>query len=77
MEIELGHGKHLVTDIFDPDGEWAGIAISEGECPVGEFAETDAETVADLNPLVIIKTENPASLDVIIAACERAKAAMK
>lgn len=74
LEIELGHGDKLVTDIYDDiNGEWAGIAISDGNCPVGEFAKIDAERVGDLNPDLIITTKNPKSLDVIIDACERAK----
>jgi len=77
MNIELGNGDKLVTDIFAPDGEWCGIAISEGDCPVGEFADIEAETVGELEPLLTITTKDPKSLDVIIAACERAKAQVK
>ena len=74
LEIELGHGDKLVTDIYDDKNrEWSGIAISNGDCPVGEFIATGADRVAELEPLVTIITANTASLDVIIAACERAK----
>jgi hypothetical protein len=72
LEIELGHGDKIVTDIYDPEGQWAGIAISNGDCPVGEFIETGAKTVGDLEPLLTITTANPKSLKVVIQACERA-----
>lgn len=74
LEIELGHGDKLVSDIYDEkNGKWAGIAMCDGNCPVGEFINTGAKMVADLNPHVVIRTANPDSLDVIIQACERAK----
>ncbi|MGY8872167.1 MAG: hypothetical protein ACKVJE_17145 [Pseudomonadales bacterium] len=74
LQIELGHGDKLVTDIYDDaNGNWAGIAISEGSTPVGEFAETGVDRVNELDPEITIITSNPASLDVIIQACERAK----
>ena len=74
LEIKLGNGDKLVTDIYDDiNGEWAGIAISDGTTPVGDFAETGADRVSDLEPELTITTSNPLSLDVIIQACERAK----
>ena len=74
LNIELGNGDKLVTDIWDDkNGEWAGIAISDGEAEVGEFIDTGADRVGELKPHVTIVTTNPKSLDVIIAACERAK----
>ena len=74
IEIELGHGDKLVSDIYDDkNGEWSGIAISDGNTPVGEFSDEVFNSVADLNAHLIIRTKNPKSLDVIIAACERAK----
>jgi hypothetical protein len=72
LQIELGHGDKLITDIYDEDGEWAGFAISDGHCSIGDIAETGADRVADLEPIVTIITHNPKSLDVIIQACERA-----
>jgi len=75
LNIILGYGDKLVSNIHDDEnGEWVGIAISDGDCPVGDFADIEAKTVNELKPLVVIKTANMASLDVIIAACERAKA---
>ena len=74
LEVELGHGDKLVTDIYDDKcGDWAGIAISNGECPIGEIIDTGADRVAELEPLLTIISANPASMDVIIAACQRAK----
>lgn len=74
LEIILGYGDKIVSNIHDDEsGEWVGIAISDGDCPVGEFTEIEAKTVNELNPLMVIKTANMASLDVIISACERAK----
>ncbi len=74
LNIELGHGDKLITDIYDDkNGVWAGISISHGKCPVGEFIDTGADRVLDLSPVVTITTASPKSLDVLIAACERAK----
>jgi len=71
--IELGHGDKIVTDIHNKDEGWAGFAISDGECEVGEAFETDAKTDIEMGAKFRIITKNPKSLDVIIAACERAK----
>jgi hypothetical protein len=74
MQIELGLGNKIVTDIYDDtNGEWAGIAISNHPANVGEVVDTGANTVAELNPILTIVTGNPLSLDVIISACKRAK----
>jgi len=74
IEIELGYADKIISDIYDDiDNKWAGIAISDGECPVGETINTGAKMIDDLNPLIVIKTANIKSLDVIIAACNRAK----
>lgn len=75
IQIELGNGDKIISDIFDPDNhEWAGIAISEGNCPVGEVADLpDIKTVSDLNPIITIVTSNINSINVIIEACNRAK----
>ncbi len=74
MQIELGCGNKIVTDIYDDtNGEWAGIAISSHHANVGEVVDTGADRVAELNPMLTIITGNPLSLDVIIFACKRAK----
>lgn len=78
LELHLGAGDKLVSDVYDDvNGEWSGIAISDGDCPVGEFINTGAKMLDDLDPLLVIKTSNPKSLDVVIAACERAKARLE
>ena len=73
MEIELGKGDIAVSDFFDENGEWAGIAFSEFKCDVGEVVDTGAVSVRDLKPLATIFSRNPKSLDMIIDACQRAK----
>ncbi len=74
IEIELGNGDKIVSDIYDDvNGDWSGIAISDGDCEVGEYFNTDAKTVDELNPIIVIRTRNVKSLDVIIQSCERAK----
>ena len=79
LEIELGNGDKLISDIYANNGEWVGISISDAVSPtaVGEDVITDAKTVEGLKPNVTIKTSNPASLDVLIWACERAKNRLK
>ncbi len=78
LQIELGNSDKIITDIYDDkNSEWAGIAISDGECPIGEIAELDADRVADLDPHVTIVTSNAKSLDVVIEACQRAKARLE
>ena len=72
-EIILGQGNTIVSDIFADDGSWIGIAFSEFKCAVGETVDTGAVTVEDLDPLVTIKADHPMSLDMVIAACQRAK----
>jgi hypothetical protein len=73
MQIELGHGDKLVTDTHNFEEGWAGFCISDGDCAVGETIDMRVETDLELKPELRIITKNPKSLDVIIAACERAK----
>lgn len=83
LMIELGEGKKLVSDISGSDSSlWAGIAISDpgpacsggDKIDIGEIVDAGADTVQELDPDVLIITHNPASLDVVISACKRAKA---
>lgn len=71
LDILLGQGDKIITDIHG-DG-WSGIAVSAGEAEIGEFIDTGAKKVGDLDPLVTIVADNLKSLNVIIEACERAK----
>lgn len=71
--IQLGHGDKLVTDTHNTDEKWAGFCISDGKCPVGETIDTGCKIDSELNPEIRIITKVPKSLDMIIAACERAK----
>ena len=72
LNIELGFGDKIITDIYDDiEHEWAGIAISNGKC------ETGAKTVEELNPILTIKSGDTKSIDVLIAALERAKTKIK
>lgn len=72
VEVVLGHGDKLVRDVSNSDDGWAGFCISHGECQVGHKIKA-GETDNDLGAFLRIRTHNPDSLDVIIAACERAK----
>lgn len=77
IEIKLGHGNHIITDIFDSNGEWSGIAISYKKCDVGEFIDTGAKTVGELNPSCVIISDNSRSLEVVIQALLRARSKLK
>ena len=76
FDIELGNGDKIISDLYNEKAGWGGFCISNGKCSVGEIIETGAETDNDLEAFLRIRTTNPESLDVIIAACERAKARM-
>lgn len=72
--IELGKGEHVISDIHNDDENWAGFSITLAKCAVGQIYDTDATTDIELGAFFRIITTNPASLDVIISACTRAKA---
>lgn len=61
--INLDNGKKSVTDVCD--GDCVGIAILD-----------EVETGYRNRSTIVITTEDPENLDVIIAACERAKKRM-
>ncbi len=73
IEVELGKGDKLVSDIHNKEEGWGGIVIHYGSAEVGEIVDTGAEIDEELDVICRIITGNPKSLDVIIAACERAK----
>ena len=75
--IELGNGDKLVTDISYPDLGMAGISISDGDTPIGEFADTNAKVVEDLNPELLIISSSKESLYVVIESCKRAIASLE
>tara|TARA_R110000850_G_C9996087_1_gene467936 strand:- start:1575 stop:1850 length:276 start_codon:yes stop_codon:yes gene_type:complete len=74
--IELGDGAKRISDFYDPErGEWAGFIVSDNpkKSEVGEIVSPEVKFVSELDPQLIVVPSNPESLDVIIAACERAK----
>jgi hypothetical protein len=75
ITIELGHGDHIITDVLLPDGS-AGIAFTVQDCEIGKVFNTDVKTDIDMHSYFRIVSSESASLDVIIAACERAKERM-
>ena len=79
LNLQLGTGDKLISDIYDPEGQWAGVMIRQGisTLQVGQdFNDPDGTLVKEVEDdiLVAIRTSNPDSLDVLIGACERAKA---
>ena len=74
LDIELGKGNTIVSDVHNVDGKWAGICISYGEARTGELVELEGDTDEEIGAVLRIRSTNPKSLDVVIAACERAKA---
>ena len=69
--IWLGRGKTIVSDVNGDD--WAGIVVSNTEEPaaIGEVY------TGDLDPLIVIASKDPRSLDVIIERCQVAKKALE
>jgi hypothetical protein len=75
ITIELGNSDHTITDVLFPDGS-AGIAFTIQDCEIGKEFNSDAKTDIDMHSYFRIVSSESASLDVIIAACERAKERM-
>ena len=77
ITIELGNADHVITDVLLEDEGLAGIAFTLQQCPIGEEFETEAKTDIEMHSYLRIISSKPESLDVIIAACERAKARLE
>ncbi len=74
LTIELGNGDTVITDILGPEAKWAGVCFTRHECPVGTYVDMGADTDIEMGAFFRIVATDPKSLDVLIAACERAKA---
>lgn len=68
--VWLGNGDKLVADIYAHDESWAGVGIflpDNGKTyKIGESDNKKDILINDSNPLILIKSENPDSLQVII-----------
>jgi len=68
--IWLGRGNTIVSDVAGL--HWAGIVVSTSKdpAPVGE------DFTGKLDPIIVIASKDPRSLDVIIDKCRIAKEAL-
>ena len=70
-EIWLGKGDVLIADIYSDDNAWAGVGFFHTEngkaFPIGESdGKIDGEPIAESNPIMLVKSTKPESLEVII-----------
>lgn len=76
--IQLGDGATVISDVAG-DG-FCGICFSEAEINLGvggdQTENVGNKKVDEMGAYFQIVTANPASLDVLIDKCERAKAAL-
>jgi len=77
--IQLGDGETVISDVHGEDG-FHGICFSEAEVNLGvggdQTENVGSKKVDEVGAYFQILTTNPASLDVIIDKCQRAKAAL-
>lgn len=77
--IQLGDGGTTISDVHGEDG-FHGVCFSEADINDGVGADRTDQIggmkVDELGAYFQILTDNPASLDVLIDKCQRAKAAL-
>ena len=78
LTLELGKGDIIISDIRekDTDAEWHGICFTRRESgEIGDIAPgMEGKTTTEVGAFLRVTATNPKSLDVLIEACERAKA---
>lgn len=78
--IQLGDGGTIVSDVIGDDG-FHGICFTEAEVNKGvggdQSEQVGGKKVDDIGAYFQILTDNPASLNVLIDQCQRAKAALE
>lgn len=77
--IQLGDGGTIISDVIGTDG-FHGICFTEAKENLGvggdQSEQVGGKTVDEIGAYFQILTDNPASLDVLIDKCQRAKAAL-
>ncbi|MFT6550485.1 MAG: hypothetical protein ACJA1I_000513 [Zhongshania marina] len=75
--IQLGDGATVISDVICKDG-FCGVCFSEAETNLGvggdQAENVGNKKVDEIGAYIQILTKNPASLDVLIDKCQRAKA---
>jgi len=77
--IQLGDGETVISDVTTDEG-FCGICFSQAEVNLGvggdQTENVGGRKVDEIGAYLQILTKNPASLDVLIKQCQKAKAAL-
>lgn len=77
VDVMLGAGDKMIADIYDHDGEWAGIGIFHGGKGVGvRMSEHDGKNIDELDAICLIRSTSVESLKVLAQECGEAIARM-